>query len=394
MNQIPSTKDGQPWLRLAFRPFFLGAALFSLLAMALWTVLFTFGWQQPAATLPALDWHAHEMVFGYALAVVAGFLLTAIRNWTGVQTLHGPPLLVLMLLWLTARLLYLVPGAPLMLIAAADLGFAAFLTAAALVPILRVRQWAQLGIIAKLVLLFTSNLLFYLGVSGVLADGRRLGIYTGLYLILSLILMIGRRVIPFFIQNGVGYPFRPRNRKWLDVTSLLLFLLFALSDLLRVDTLTAVLAATLFVLHTTRMVGWHTPGIWKKPLLWVLFLAYGFIILGFALKTVSIVSGIPPFLALHAFTVGGIGLMTLGMMARVTLGHTGRNVFEPPAAVGWMFGLLAAGAVARVLLPLLAPAPYKLWIGLSQGLWMLAFGLFAVVYAPMLVTPRVDGRPG
>ena len=392
----PESRTGADaaWLRLAFRPFFLAAGLFAVLAMALWTALYDFGWQMPAGGLPALDWHAHEMLFGYALAVVAGFLLTAIRNWTGLQTLHGPSLLALFALWTAARLGSLVPGLPLPVVAAADLGFNAFLVLAALLPVARARQWMQTGIIVKLLLLLAANALFYLGVTGQLADGRRLGLYAGLYLILSLILMIGRRVIPFFIQNGVGYPFQARNRKWLDVTVLVLFLLFALSDLARLDALTAALAAVLFVLHGIRIVGWHTRGIWSKPLLWVLFLAYGFIILGFGLKTASIVAGVSPFLALHAFTVGGIGLMTLGMMARVTLGHTGRNVFEPPAAVRWMFGLLAAGAVTRVLLPMLVPARYDLWIALSQGLWILAFGLFVAVYVPMLVTPRVDGKPG
>jgi len=388
-----SRADSTAWLRLAFRPFFLAAGLFAVLAMAVWTALYDFGWRMPAGGLTALDWHAHEMLFGYALGVVAGFLLTAIRNWTGLQTLHGPSLLTLFGLWALARLGGLVPSVPLGAMAAADLAFDAFLALAALLPVLRARQWMQIGLIVKLVLLLASNALFYAGVTGVLADGRRLGLYAGLYLILSLILMIGRRVIPFFIQNGVGYPFQARNRKWLDVAVLLLFLLFAVSDLLRTDGLTATLGAVLFVLHGVRIVGWHTPGIWKKPLLWVLFLAYASIILGFGLKTASIVAGVSPFLALHAFTVGGIGLMTLGMMARVTLGHTGRNVFEPPAAVNGMFALLTGAVVTRVLLPLLLPGSYSLWIGLSQGLWMLAFGLFAVVYAPMLVTPRVDGKP-
>jgi uncharacterized protein involved in response to NO len=212
---------------------------------------------------------------------------------------------------------------------------------------------------------------------------------------MALIFVMSRRVLPFFIERGVGQVVTLTNRAWLDGASLFLFVGFWLADIAEPDSLpVAVLAGLLCVLHAVRMAGWYAPGIWQRPLLWVLYLAYAAIVIGFALKVAVYVFGISAFLPLHAFTYGGIGLFTLGMMARVTLGHTGRNILEPPAPVMWMFGLLVVGGVVRVVFPLLDVAHYVLWMGLSQGLWLLAFFLFLRVFLPMLLRPRVDGQFG
>lgn len=383
-------------LNLGFRPFFSLAALFSLLAMVTWTGLYSGVFAPSSLALPATLWHAHEMVYGYALAVIAGFLLTAVRNWTGIDTLRGYPLLLLCLPWLAARLL-LAAGTPAALAAAgvADLVFLAALIAALLVPVIQARQWQQLGLLSKLLLILAGNAVFYAGALGVLEDGVRIGLYSGLYLVIALIFVVGRRVMPFFIERGAGYPVELRNRLWLDVASLVLFLGFWIAELLRPDSLAAGLLATvLAILHAIRLAGWHTPGIWRKPLLWVLYVGYGWLIAGFALKAAVVFAGIPPYLPVHAFTYGGIGMITTGMMARVILGHTGRNVLAPPPLLFRVFALLLAGTVFRVLFPLLAPSFYPLWIGLSQALWIGAFGIFLYLYLPMLASPRVDGEPG
>ncbi len=398
MQQIePRPAPGRTaFLNLGFRPFFTMAAVFAVLSMLAWTGVMVFGWQPEFTGLPATVWHAHEMVYGYALAVIAGFLLTAVRNWTGVQTLHGVPLLLLLLPWLAARLL-LVTGAvvPMVIIALLDCLFLAWLIGALLVPIIKVRQWKQLGIISKLLLLLLSNGVFYAGALGIIEDGIRIGLYSGVYLIIALIMVMGRRVMPMFITNGVGYPVQLKNRPWLDIASLVLFLAFWIADIVRPDTLpVAVLALSLLVLHAIRLIGWHTPGIWKKPLLWVLYVGYAWLVAGFALKAAVVAFGISPHLPLHAFAYGGIGMITVGMMARVTLGHTGRNVFEPPPVLFWMFTLLLAGAVIRVPVPLVDPLHYPMWIGLSQGLWIVTFSLFLAVFLPMLTRPRIDGKPG
>jgi uncharacterized protein involved in response to NO len=273
--------------------------------------------------------------------------------------------------------------------------FIGLLFLAVLQPVVKVRQWKQVGILSKLLLILACNLLFYAGLLQVVPGGLRTGLYSGLYMVMALVFVMARRVIPFFIENGVGYPFSPRNRHWLDISSLVLFMAFWITDILRPDTLpVALLAVILFLLHAIRMVDWHTRGIWSRPLLWVLYLGYGFLTFGFGLKAAVVTFGISPFLAVHAFAYGGIGMISLGMMARVTLGHTGRNVLAPPALLPWMFTILFAGALLRILPPLFDSSHYPLWIGGSQMLWILAFSLFLYLYLPMLVQPRIDGKPG
>jgi uncharacterized protein involved in response to NO len=382
-------------LNLGFRLFFSAAAGYSLLAMLAWTAMYQAGWHPASPSLTPVIWHAHEMIFGYGMAVIAGFLLTAVRNWTGIQTLRGYPLLLLALAWLAARVLFFfdAPGTlPLQVLF--DGAFELGLIVSLLVPVLRARQWKQLGILSKLVLLLASNLVFYAGLQGLVADGVRLGLYSGVYLVIALILVMASRVFPFFIERGVGFAVRLASRPWLDGTGLALFLAFWLADLARPDTAPVfVLALALTLVHSVKLAGWYTPGIWTRPLLWVLYLGYGWIVAGFALKA-AVALGVSPLLSLHAFAVGGIGMITLGMMARVSLGHTGRDVAEPPAVLFVAFTLLLAATAVRVLLPLLAPAWYRDWVGLAQLLWLLAFALFLVRFLPILARPRVDGQPG
>jgi uncharacterized protein involved in response to NO len=393
--QQPGAVSHTAVLNLGFRPFFSAAALFAVLSMLFWMGVYVFGWHwQPA--LPAVTWHAHEMVFGYGMAVIAGFLLTAVKNWTGVQTVYGLSLLLLFLPWLAARVLLLAGGAGLLPWAAlADGLFNTLLVFALAWPVFKVRQFKQFGIISKVLLLTLANLAFYAGVLEVWPRGVQAGLYTGVYMIMALIFVMSRRVIPFFIERGVDTTVTLTNRAWLDGASLFLLIAFWLAELAAPDSLSvAVLAGLLCVLHGTRLAGWHDPGIWRRPLLWVMFLAYAALIAGFMLKVAVYVFGISPFLPLHAFTYGGIGLFTLGMMARVTLGHTGRNVLDPPPLVAWMFILLSVGSVVRVALPLFDAAHYVRWMALSQLLWILAFTLFLWVFLPMLLRPRADGQFG
>ena len=383
-------------LNLGFRPFFAAAAVFAVFSMTVWMGVYVFGGQWPLAGLSAVSWHAHEMLYGYGMAVIAGFLLTAVKNWTGVQTLHGMPLLLLFLLWLTARVLLLLGDAGMLVWAAvADGLFNLSLLAALCWPVFKVRQFKQVGILSKIMLLMLANLLFYAGVLEWYPWGVQAGLTSGVYLIMALIFVMSRRVLPFFIERGVDQPATLTNRAWLDGASLLLFLAFWIADIVEPDSLlVAWLAGALCVLHAIRLANWYAAGIWGKPLLWVLYLAYVAIAIGFALKVAVYVFGISPFLPLHAFTYGGVGLFTLGMMARVTLGHTGRNILEPPAAVVWMFGLLVIGSVVRVALPFFDVAHYVLWMGVSQVLWIVAFSLFLWVFLPMLFRPRTDGQFG
>ncbi len=387
---------GPPVLRLGFRLFFLAAALFAIISMALWVANYVFSTDLTFSAMPQNIWHAHEMIFGYTMAVIAGFLLTAIKNWTGLEVLRGRALAFLFLLWLLARILPLAGSlVSIQLIAIIDVSFLLMLAVVCLRPVIRVRQYKQIGIISKLFLLMLSNVIFYLGITGVLAEGVQWGLYSALYMIIALILVMMRRVMPMFIQNGIDGEIDIKNRAWLDNASLVLLLCLWVSDVFTgYVAFTAIAAAFLALLHAIRLSGWYTNMIWRKPLVWILVVAYMFIILGFALKTLSITSGFSPFLSMHAFTVGGVGLLTIGMMSRVSLGHTGRNVFQPPPIVSWCFLLLLLAAFARVVMPILNMELYIYWVAISQLLWMLAFALFVFIFAPMLLSARVDGRDG
>jgi uncharacterized protein involved in response to NO len=382
---------------LGFRPFFMLAGIFAVFSMSVWMWLYQGNGVLPTAdSLSSITWHAHEMIYGYSLAVVAGFLLTAIRNWTGVQTLHGIPLLLLALLWLLARIMPLLDHpSSLYLMAVFDLMFNVGLCIATLYPVIKVKQWSQMGVWSKVLLLLLTNMLFYLGLFGQLEPGVTWGLYGGLYLVLSMVLLMGRRVIPFFIEKGVDENVSLVNRRWVDISSLVLMLVFILAEVfLPFPRLAMLVALLLSVVHGYRLIGWHTSGIWRKPLLWILYVAYGWIVLGFALKGAMLFVPIHTMLVVHAFAVGGIGLVTLGMMARVALGHTGRNVFEPPSVLTAVFLVLVIGSLARVLLPMIAPAGYTLWMGITQACWILGFALFSLIYTPMLIKPRVDGSYG
>lgn len=389
--QNHETTRGFALLHLGFRPFFLGAATYAVLSVLIWMALYPFGWQIQLHGLRPAVWHAHEMIYGYSMAVVAGFLLTAVKSWTGMQTLTGHPLLLLLLLWAAGRFAPFIGGIPDELIAVTDNLFLAFLFLAVTWPLLQAKQWAQIGIASKILLMMLSNVLFYLGVFGIVPNGIKWGLYTGLYLILALIFTMGRRVIPFFIERGVGYPIKLKNWRWLDMSSLVLFVLFWVSDVLVEKAgMTALLAGCLFVLHTIRLTGWYTSGIWRNPLLWVLYLGYSALVVGFALKVATFFFGVSPSLAVHAFAFGGVGMITVGMMSRVSLGHTGRSVLEPPPALSWAYAILGLGAVVRVIFPLVDRYHYVVWIGVSQVLWIISFCLFLVVFAPILIRPRID----
>lgn len=394
---VNSTSDyGTPVFRSGFRPFFLVAGLFAVISMMIWMASYVFSVEFVFSGLAPNIWHAHEMIFGYAMAVVAGFLLTAIKNWTGVEVLRGKALVWLLSLWLVARILPL-SGVmvPVELIAIVDVLFLFALALVCLRAVIKVKQYKQIGIISKLFLLMLCNVVFYLGVTGIVENGVEWGLYSAVYMIIALVLVMMRRVMPMFITNGVDGDVEITNHLWIDYASLVLLLCLWLSDVFtNYDVFTAVVAGVLTLLHTLRLSGWYTHKIWSKPLVWVLMLAYGSIILGFAFKALTLFFVISPSLSLHAYTVGGIGLITLGMMSRVSLGHTGRNVFEPPPMVFWGLLALFLGVIFRVVFPLFNMEYYVYWLGTSQVLWIIAFSLFTFTFAPMLVTPRIDGRDG
>lgn len=384
-----------PFLSRGFRPFFLGAALYAVAAMLAWLAVYRYGLPIGVSGLAPSQWHAHSMIFGFALAVIAGFLLTAAWNWTDRETASGGALALLFAAWAVARAL-MIPGVfSLAPAAVADTLFMLGLFFAIARPIVLARQKRQALVLLMLALLSAANLSFYLGALGWLPGGVHLGLHGGLYLVLGMVLFMGSRVIPFFTQRGVGYKVELKKQRWNDILTIGLFPLFLLSEvLLPRHLLGALLAGALLVLNSLRVSGWYTLGIWQKPLLWGLFAAFMMINLGFLLRALTAVTAIPDFLPIHAYAVGGIGIVTISMMARVTLGHTGRNVHQSPPVVTLLLLGMALAVLTRVFAPLIDTAHYVLWVTLSGIFWIATFALFLLVFGPMLVRPGADAEPG
>ena len=396
-----------PLFRLAFRPFFLGGALYSIIALSLWGVFWITGldWVPYGGWI---WWHAHEMLFGFVVAIIVGFLLTAVQNWTGQESLASWPLASLFGLWLLARIFLLYPVTAIeALLPWLDL---ALIPAAAWVLgrlVWRVRQVHNLVFVPILLLLTVANAQMHWAISS--GDGglARSASQTAIFIIVFVMVIMAGRVIPFFTANGTCTK-RVEPNKLIEALSLGtvgLLVLLQLSSAIRY--LPSWLIASLFLLatvvHLLRLLRWRPWITYREPLLWSLHLAYLFIVLGlflcalrYAGLSLELLSGFANQYAtiLHSFTLGGMGLLILAMMSRVALGHTGR----PLTVSSWItLGYLCviAAYLSRVWLPLLLPATnHYLSYLLSIFLWLLGYGLFVIIYLPILSKSRVDGRPG
>jgi len=395
---VTSRKDpagtAVPVFALGFRPFFLVAGAAAVVLLALWVLHYTAQTALGAYYPPAI-WHGHEMVFGYTVAVIAGFLLTAVRNWTDLQTLRGAPLAVLVALWVAGRVLpFHADEVPHAVVAGTDLLFLPLLTVALAVPLLRRREARNLVFLPLLLALTLANALVHCEILGYAQSTARIGLYLGVNLVVLIIAVIGGRVIPFFTQRALPGA-APRQWPAVEGVGYGSIVAFAVLDGLWPAGLSGGLVALLAaVSHGVRLAGWYDRRIWGVPLLWVLHAGYAWMVIGFGLAAVAAAGLISPGAALHAFTVGAIGMLTLGMMARVALGHTGRPL-EPARVMGLAFVLVVAAAGVRVAGATLAAAEWYIWsVSLSGALWGGAFAVFVAVYTPILLRPRVDGQPG
>ena len=378
-----------PLFRLAFRPFFLGACLFAALAIPLWLLALcgmTGAWQPAGGWLA---WHRHELLFGFGVAIIAGFLLTAVQTWTGRPGLSGAPLAALVLVWLAARVAGLF-DLPLALRVLLELSFPLAVAGVMGWTLWKVRQRRNYPIVLVLVLLAVVD-----GVSLADASLQRQAVLAGLWLVAAMMGLIGGRVIPFFTQRGLGLVEAVKPWPWLDYLLLGGSVLVALGYVSGVALVPGLWLGVLFFVlglgHLLRLVRWHDRGLWRVPLLWSLHLAYGWLALaclGMALWHLGV--SLNPSLAVHALTVGGMGGLILAMVARVSLGHTGRPLLLP-RGMGVGFVLMNLACVCRVFLVGGWPV-VGLWV--ACVCWSVGLGVYLWRYGPMLWRARVDGHPG
>lgn len=373
---------------LGFRPFYLLAASFAALAIPAWVAMLGGLFAPP---MPSMWWHAHEMLFGFAVAVIVGFLFTAGRNWTGLPTPTGARLAALAGVWLAGRLAMAFGSGP--WAAAVDLAFlplAAFALARVLV---KARSTRNYFLPALLVLLTLGNLAFHLAQLGLVTWDPLQAVHFGLALVVVIETAIGGRVIPMFTFNALRGIWQWRNPR-LDAaaigTTAAALVLWALQW---VPVLAGGLALLAAVLQTVRCVGWNPRAALARPLLWILHLGHLWIPLGLALVAASQWGWVARSAAVHAFAIGATGGLILGMITRTALGHTGR-MLEAGKLESWAYGAVLAAAAARVIT--LLALPTLAWGGvlIAALAWALAFCLYLVRYVPILLRPRIDGKEG
>ena len=365
----------KPLLALGFRPLYLLAGTYAALAVPLWAL-------QYSGVLPAANplWHAHEMLFGYAFAVIAGFLLTAVRNWTGMATPSGAALAAIAGIWVLARL---VAPFSLSISSFVDLIFSLAVAWGIGRPILasRNRNW------------YFIVLVLALGVASVLFRfAPRLALQAGLDVVLLVITIMAGRVVPGFTNNAVPGANARRN-ELIEKAALGSIIILLVLDLLQSSVPAAVVALLAAAVHGARVALWAPLKTKGRPILWILHVSYAWIAVHLLLRGLAGFDIVMPVLATHALTVGAVGGLTMGMMTRTARGHTGL-----PLTTG-LFELLAyllvqGAAGVRVLVPLFFPAYYVFSISVSAALWSAAFAVFVVAYFPILTRPRIDGKPG
>ncbi|RQH02129.1 NnrS family protein [Paraburkholderia dinghuensis] len=377
---------------LGFRPFYLGGALFATAAMLAWLAELD-GHPLPALHpyLPGMLWHIHEMIFGFAAAIVAGFLLTAVRAWTTVTPAEGKSLAALWGLWLAGRVAVAYGSAPIAI--TLDIAFLPVCAIVLLRVLVHAKNRHNVFLPIALALLATTNLVFHLAAASGRADLAVRSAYVAVGLLVLFVTIIGGRIIPSFTVNAIpGFEIK----KWRFVESsimLLTLLPFLLDGFGVTGPFLAVAAAAAAFVQGMRVFGWRSWRVGNRPILTILHIAYAWIPVGFVMLTLAALGVIAHTLAIHTFTVGAIGGAIIAMMTRTARGHTGR-----PLVAGYMdvacYVLLVLAAVVRVVVPALAPQLMLVAIDVSAACWIIAFAGYFARYAGWLAKPRVDGKPG
>ncbi len=387
MERLSPLNADAPVYRLGFRPFYLLAAAFAAVAVPAWVAAYLGTWSGAPVDLL---WHVHEMTFGFAGAVVAGFLLTAVQNWTGMPTPHGRPLQGLVALWLAGRMAALAPPVAFALVDGAFL----FVVAAVLLHLLlKANNRRNLPVFGVVLLLAVCNTVFHLAHLGIVAVSPLAPVHGAILLIALLITLIGGRVAPMFTRNGAPGS-KPRQNGKLDLACVIALAVAALCWLAGAPAwLTAGTAWLAAMLHAVRLALWDPLATWRVPLLWSFHLSYALLVGGIALLGFAAVGLVGTSTVFHLLAAGGMTGMIGAMITRTALGHTGR-MLRATGAEKIMFVLLPAGALARLAANGLAGTAREHTLLLSAALWSAAFLFYLWRYVPFLTRARADGRPG
>ncbi|MEE9322493.1 MAG: NnrS family protein [Granulosicoccus sp.] len=374
---------------LGFRPFYLLASSFTALSIVLWALQYSGFFSY--AYLQGPMWHAHEMIFGFVLPVIVGFLLTAGRSWSGLKTLNGWPLMMLALLWLVARVLILTPWS--WAAAVANTLFPLSAAFALAVPFYKARAQRNYFLPGLLVLMAIVSTSIHATALGLLDFPVWLGIRLALDVVLFIIITIAGRVVPMFTNNGVQGAQAGRHPLLEKLAPASILALFLADAIQFSGAVFGVLLVVAGIIHGSRLYLWQPLKTFRNPLVWILHIAYAWIVVHLLLRSLFEFSLIDSSLATHALTTGVIGSITIGMMTRTAKGHTGRALKANLFDIG-SFILIQAAAITRVFVPMLAPVYMMQSVLWAAVFWSAAYGLYAVRYWPVLTRARLDGKPG
>lgn len=378
-----------------FRVFFLLTALYGTIVIAAWGA-FWLGAIPLALGPNPLQWHAHEMLFGMVPAAIAGFLLTAMCNWTGAQPLRGAGLLILAAVWLAGRVsMWSAAALPMGLVAAVDLAFLPAVAGYAGWVLARHGNRRNLPLVAVLGLLAAANAMMHMSFLGWYPGAGRVGEVMAIEVIAVLMVVIGGRIIPTFTANWLQARggARVHEPRWLAQIGVLAMVLLMGADTLgAAPQWGAALALAAAFCNGWRLVCWRGWAAAADPLVWILHVGFGWIVLALTLRGLTPWLGLDPTVWMHAMGAGAMGTLIIGVMTRVSLGHAGRALRLPRLALWSYAAVLLAGAVRVAVAPV--PSWAAVGIGVSALAWAAAFGLFLIIYWPILSRPRVDGRPG
>lgn len=379
-----------PLFGIGFRPFFLGGCVSAVLSLSIWVLAFVFGKSYFACDL---FWHAHEMIYGFFSAIIIGFLYTASQNWTGMRGIHERKLAMVFILWLSGRITFLIPSIDSYLRAVLDLAFLPIAVVLLFPYLAHKSQKRNIVLLVLPLLIWLGNLGFHLERLEIISNQLRNSLHFSTFIIVSINLLIAGRVIPFFSGNVIsGY--QKRNLGAFGIVPVLASVLFAISYFVDPSSIIskgfAFLAGLSCFIHLTI---WFHRQVLRIPMLWVLYVAYAWFAFGYVAFAFSDQGIFSISTTLHAFTAGGISTMILGMISRVSLGHSGRKI-ESSMIIITSFSFITAAALVRVFGPALLSSNYIQVMSISGSLWIAAFFLYLVKYTPILLAPRADGKLG
>lgn len=387
---------GAPFWGRGFRPFFLLGAIYAVLVVFAWVLFIHGSVRVPMFWDNAVLWHAHEMIYGFTVAIIAGFLLTAVANWTGSSPVRRSNLALLCAVWVAGRIVFWSQQHSAILSSFIDLSFLPLLAISLSIPLIRTGNRHNFMFLGILSLLFLGNLHMHLAALGVVGGDPRVTAYAAILVVMSIISIIGSRIIPSFTVAGLrmhGQLVYQTVQVKTDVAAMLLLIGTAVAVLLfgLESFTTGIIALVAGIIHLLRMRFWHTLKTKAEPMLWILHVGHLWLVAGLltlGLYGFGLVEN--SSLALHMLTVGCVGSMTIGMMSRVALGHTGRPIIATPAVTASFF-MMQGATFLRCLALLIEKKSYNLWIAGSGTLWVGAFIIYLAVYVPILLGPRPDG---